>query len=212
MHARVGPFSASLTTLAIALIVAACGGTPPAGTASPSPTPTPRATSSQVPSVEPTNTATQGAVATTAPATTGSAPDPSRIATGETPAGWVEVVSPTGTCRIAVPSDWDTELIPGTGAKLLEAQASALDTEFATWDEFKSNMKLLYFGADKIIDIDTNEMLIMHSGPSSPDYSYLVALNESDHACGALSTVISSSVDKHRETSHQILYSLAPKP
>lgn len=210
MHARLGPLSASLVTLVLALVVAACGGTPGAATASPSPTATVRATASQAPSVTPSPT--QGAVATTPPAQAGSAPDPARIATGETPAGWVEVVSPSGVCRIAVPSDWDTQLIPGTGAKLLEAQASAFDTEFATWDEFKTNMKFLYFGADKVVDVDTDELLIMHSGPGSPDYSYLVALNETDHACGTLSTVVSSSVDIHRETSHQILYTLAPKP
>jgi hypothetical protein len=212
MHTRSGPLSASLASLAIALVVAACSGSPGSATASPSPTPTVAATAGLTASVEPSPTATQGAVATTPPATAGSAPDPARIATGETPAGWVEVVSPAGTCRIAVPSDWDTQLIPGTGAKLLEAQASAFDTDFATWDEFKANMKFLYFGADKVIDVDSADVLIMHTGPSSADYSYFVALNEGDHACGTLSTVVSSSIATHRETSHQILYTLATKP
>lgn len=210
MHARTGPLSASLATLLIALAVAGCGGTPGAATASPSPIPTVAATAGQTPSVVPSPTA--GAVVTTPPATAGSAPDQARIATGETPTGWIEVVSPTGVCRIAVPSDWDTELIPGTGAKLLEAQASPFDNEFTTWDEFKANMKFVYFGADKVVDVDSAEMLIMHTGPGSADYSYFVALNEGDHACGALSLVISSSIAKHRETSHQILYTLAPKP
>lgn len=212
MHARLWPLSASLTTLGIALVVAACGATPGAGTSSPSPTAAASATSSPAPTLGASPTATEGAIASTPPVTGGSTPDVARIATGETPPGWVEVVSPAGTCRIAVPSDWDTQLIPGTGAKLLEAQASAFDTEFGTWDEFKANMKMLYFGADKVVDVDTAEMLVMHAGPGSADYSYLVALNEADHACGTLSIVVSSSVDKHRETSHQILYTLAPKP
>lgn len=208
MHARSGPLSASLATLLIALAVAGCGGTPGAATASPSPTATVPVTASQTPSVQPSPTA--GAVQTTPPAPTGSEPDPARIATGETPQGWLEVLSPTGACRIAVPPDWDTQLMPGTGAKLLEAQASAFDNSFATWDEFKANMQFAYFGADKVVVVDTDEMFVMHTGPGSADYSYFVALNEGDHACGTVSIVTGSSIDKYRETSHQILYTVAP--
>lgn len=210
MHARLARLSVSLATVIIVVAIAGCGAAPSAATPSPSPTPTIRPTATAAPTVVPS--ATQGAVETTPPTAAGSEPDQARIATGETPTGWVEVLSPTGVCRIAVPPDWDTELMPGTGAKLLEAQASAFDNPFTTWDEFKTNMQFAYFGADKVVVVDTDEMFVMHSGPSNADYSYFVALDEGDHACGTVSIVTGNSIDEYRETSHQILYTVAPKP
>lgn len=207
--------AATLVGLVVAFAFVACAGAPGASqqpTSTPSTQPTDLSTTEPTPSAEPTPPgATPTAASPTDNDVVPSQPDLTRIAKGETPAGWVEVVSPEGTCRIAVPGDWDTTLLPSTGAVLLEAQASPFDTAFTTWDEFKSNMQLVYFGADKEILVNDEETLLMRTGPSSADYSYLLALNEGDHACGTIDTVVSSSIDKWRDTSHQILYTLAPK-
>lgn len=199
--------------LLVVLALVACGGTG----ASPQPTATPSLvpTREPTPSAEPTPSLPPG-VTPTIPSPTDNdvilgEPDLTRIATGETPAGWVEVLSPNGTCRIAVPGDWDTTLLPGTGSVLLEAQASAFDTAFTSWDEFKNNMQLAYFGADKEILVNDEDTLLMRAGPSAADYSYLLAMNEGDHACGTVSIVTGNSVFTWLETSLKILYTVAPK-
>jgi hypothetical protein len=139
--------------------------------------------------------------------------DLARLATGETPAGWQEILSGDGKCRMAVPGDWITGVLPGTATGSYAQSILANDgvTDFKT--EI-AHLKATYFGE---LNDSANEVLIedehvfvmretVHGGAS-----FVISLNAENTACGIITAVDEVAADDLRPTSVQILYTLAEK-
>ena len=221
MHNR---FASRALLAGLVLATAACTGTAPApGTSTPTagpttgPTahPTAQATPAPSPSAAATPTTEPGMTAApTATGATGGLPDLARIAAGETPAGWKEVRSTDGVCRMAVPPDWDTETMPSAGISPgFEAQALMSNDQLANYGSFDAYIetaKTVYFGPDRIVLIETDELFLMTAGPSTPDASFLVGRNLGESVCGILLTIRGNAIADFLATGQQVLYSLAP--
>lgn len=140
-------------------------------------------------------------------------PDVARIATGETPAGWKELKTSDAACRIAVPADWDTETISGAAIAPNFAGQVMLSNDqlsnWGSWQDYTATAKTVYFGADKLVLVDTEQLFVMAAGPSSADVSVLVGLNRGETVCGALLTLTASGVADLLDSGFQVLYSLA---
>lgn len=206
-----------LLSAVVVAVISACGGGPPGGqpspTASPASQPTDLATLPATPgSDDPTPPGAPDPTAAGTPAAV-ALPDLARIAGGETPAGWKEVRTADGACRMAVPADWDTETMAGAAiAPGFAGQVMMSNDPLANWGSFEDyaeSAKAGYFGADKIVLAETDELFVMAAGPSSPDASVLVGRNRGDSVCGVLLTLTANGVAQLLDTGHQILYSLA---
>jgi hypothetical protein len=204
------------TAVLVLVLAAACGGGAPR-TASPEPTdqPTdvPQATDVATPTptiAEPTaagESATPGQPA-------GGLPDVTKIATGVVPSGWQQAKSEDGACAVAVPADWDVTSMPGSAvAPTMGGQVIVSDDDlagFGSWESYKETAKSVYFGDDRLVLLDTDELFAMAAGPSSADVSVIVGRKNGDHACGALLTITANGVADLVDSGFQILYSLAP--
>jgi hypothetical protein len=217
----------SLAAVAVALgILAACGGGSPASptqsatpTVADQPTDEPTAEPTEVTAIpSPTAGETATGEATSSPAAgtpaAGVVPDLARIATGETPTGWKEARSADGGCRMAVPPDWDTETLPGTAmAHTLGAQVILSNDQLAnygSWDAYNEAAKTAYFGSDKIVLVENDDLFVMTTGPSNAGWSAIVGRHNGDTVCGVLLTVNPNGMADLLAIGQQILYSLAP--
>lgn len=197
---------------------AACGGAPPQGTGpSPAASATVQPTAVATPATSPIGgtPAPTGQPEPTPAAGTPAAvalPDLARIAAGETPAGWKEVQTADGGCRMAVPPDWDTETMSGTAiAPGFAGQASVSNDPLAnwgSWEAYISTVKTAFFGPDRLVLVETDELFVMAAGPSSGDASVLVGRNRGESVCGILLIITGNAIADLLDTGHQILYSL----
>jgi hypothetical protein len=212
MRIRFAPWPA---TALIVLTLAACGG---AGVPTLATTPTAPPTASAQPTDEPTagEPTEPPAPDNTATVAPGSELDFARLATGETPDGWVEVPSPEGHCREAVPSDWYTDILPGFGdSPDLHVQsmvAKDLVPAWNTWPEYIVALKKTYFnalsGGVQEVLVETDELFLMRE--TSHSGGYVISRNNHDlTACGILLTVDEAFVDQWAAIDIQILYTLA---
>jgi hypothetical protein len=196
-----------LVVALIGLALSACS-----GTQAPSFTPTPAG------SDEPTPEQTvPGATDTASPIPGAAEVDFARLAMGETPDGWVEVLSRDGHCRQAVPNDWLTDVIVGFGdSPDLHVQSMVADDlvpQWNTWPEYIVALKNTYFTAlsssSMVVLVEDDELYLMretaHGGGS-----YVISRNNHDAtACGILLTVDEAFKDQWAATAVQILYTLA---
>ena len=160
---------------------------------------------------EPTDTkppeSTPGGTATSATV------DLARLAMGETPPGWQEVLSGDGACRMAVPADWITGVLPGTASGTY-AQSILANDGVTDFKAEIAHLKATYFGelndsANEVL-IEDDHVFVMretrHGGAS-----FVISLNAENTACGIITQVDEVAADGLRPTSIQILYTLAEK-
>jgi hypothetical protein len=168
---------------------------------------------------EPTAAEETAQTATTAPESTpnGTAAsanvDLARLATGETPPAWQEILSGDGKCRMAVPADWITGILPGTatGSYAQSTLANDGQTDFKT--EIAS-LKATYFGGlndpQNEVLIEDDHVFVMRE-TARGGASFVISLNADNTACGIITAVDEVAADDLRPTSIQILYTLAEK-
>ncbi len=72
--------------------------------------------------------------------------DVERLATGETPPEWVEILSDDGACRQAVPPDWIESGIPGQvlSPEIQVTSVLANDT-ITSWPDHVAHLQATYF-------------------------------------------------------------------
>jgi len=164
---------------------------------------------------EPAETDAQATAANETPAGSAAAAavDLARLATGETPAGWQEILSGDGACRMAVPADWITGVLPGTATGAY-AQSILANDGVTDFKAEIAHLKATYFGE---LNDSANEVLIeddhvfvmretVHGGAS-----FVISLNGENTACGIITAVDEVAANDLRDTSVQILYTLAEK-
>ena len=206
--------SLAAASIVLATLAACGGGSPPTPNVTPTRTPTSQPTAGATPTSA--ATPTTGAGETDAP--TGSPtgvvlPELARIASGETPSGWQELRSSDGACRMAVPSDWDTTTMAGTAiAPAFGGQASISNDPVAnwgSWEDYINTMQTVFFGPDKLVLAENDELFVMAAGPSSADGSVLVGTNRGETVCGVLMIIQGNAIPDLLATGYQVLYSLA---
>ena len=191
-------------------------GSPGSQTAEPTPAgaDTPEPTDAE--ETEPTETDAQPTTTTETPAgSAGSAGevDLGRLATGETPAGWQEVLSGDGACRMAVPADWITGVLPGT-ATATYAQSILANDGVTDFKAEVAHLKATYFGelndsANEVL-IEDDHVFVMRETVRG-GASFVISLNAENTACGIITQVDEVAANDLRDTSIQILYTLAEK-
>jgi len=139
--------------------------------------------------------------------------DLARLATGETPAGWQEILSGDGACRMAVPADWLTGVLPGTATGSYVQSTLANDSV----TDFKAEiarLKATYFGGlndpQREVLVEDDHVFVMRDTVSG-EASFVISLNAENTACGIITAVDEVAADDLRPTSIQILYTLAEK-
>jgi hypothetical protein len=212
-------FAPAVAAAMVALTLVACNG---AGLPTFSAAPTAVPTASTAPTAEPTAdvpTDTPGAIPDDSanPPTSGTgAIDLARLATGETPDGWVEVISRDGHCRQAVPNDWLTDIIVGFGdSPDLHVQSMVADDlvpQWNTWPEYIVALKATFFnalsGGTQEVLVETDDLYLMRE--ASHKGGYVISRNNHDGtACGILLTVDEAFADQWAAINVQILYTLA---
>ena len=133
--------------------------------------------------------------------------DLSRLAKGETPAGWVEVRSADGACRQAVPADWFVNTLPGSGQSPDLLTQSLLSNDSIT--DFQAQidaLKTTYFN-EKTVLLENDEVFLMRENGEGA--SYILAKNGGNHACEVLLTITKTGPDDNAASVIPILYSLA---
>lgn len=198
------PIRPWITALAVlTLAITACGGSsaPTSSTAVPSgtaadpsagvqPTDAPDPTDA----AQPTDAPLPSGEAT--PAATGSDPDAgiptdaALLGTGLVPEGWQIVEDVTQTCRIAVPGDWTTDIVPGAGQTSALAEGiAAVNVDAQEWDTFKQNVDQFYLSGH-VTAIDTDDAFLI-ANPVGPDFNlaYLLGLRFDDVNCSVLVTI-----------------------
>lgn len=183
--------------IVIAVIAAACGGSPGA--------------------------ATNGAVAgTTRPDTSaaagGSGPadiqglDPARVGTGVTPQGWAEYRS--GSCRLAAPADWKVDPDIGTGPR--PADGSVLVTlshnvgPVTDFEAFVSQQKAAEFAYLYQVIQDDDRVFLKRSDPTADVLELVAVLKTDDGFCYLDLTLTPPVAQSMQPTAVQILESLGP--
>ncbi len=219
-----------LAVLAV-LVLVACGGTPAAPATPTQPaaaTPTAQAPPTspdpaQTPAT-PTDQPTPAQPGTTPMATTGTVVSPpaggevdvTRLATGVTPPGWVEVRSADEACRIAVPADWTTDILPGTGSSPgFEAQATVGHDQFSAfggdWPAYVELIRNTYV-AEEIVLHSSEETFLMRSPETLAEVTYRALRRRAASSCTLLATVRGHGMDQYHATMVQVLDTLAEVP
>jgi hypothetical protein len=210
----------------VAIFVVGCSQAGPVSSAKP--TSSPRATNAlptDFATLEPTDAQETEPTETTTPvATSTGSPDASqatvevdlsRLATGETPQGWMEVLSGDGACRQAVPAGWTVDVLPGTATSPDFYVQSILANDGVT--DFKAeiaHLKATYFGelndsANEVL-IEDDHVFVMRETVRG-GASYVISLNAERTACGIIVSVDEVVADQYRPVSTEMLYTLAEK-
>jgi len=164
---------------------------------------------------EPVETDAQATAANETPAGSSAAAqvELGRLATGETPAGWQEILSGDGACRMAVPADWITGVLPGTATGSY-AQSILANDGVTDFKAEIAHLKATYFGelndsANEVL-IEDDHVFVMRETVRG-GASFVISLNAENTACGIITQVDEVAANDLRDTSIQILYTLAEK-
>jgi hypothetical protein len=207
-------FAPPVAAMMVALALVACNG---AGLPSFGATPTPTSTANdqteqptETPLAEPTGTAPPGTTASLPPTTD---IDFARLATGETPDGWIEVLSRDEHCRQAVPNDWLTDIIVGFGdSPGLQVQSMVADDlvpNWNTWPDYIAALKRFFLGDGQLVLVENDDLFLMR-GTTAGGGNFVISRNNHDlTACGIVLTADEAFLDKWAATDIQILYTLA---
>lgn len=181
------------------LVITACGGSAaPTGPASVPPTSAAVSpgTTAAVPTAAPDPTGVAGPTDGATPATSGSDPgvvipsDPALLGTGLVPDGWQVIEDETGTCRMAVPSDWATDVLPASAqTSVLVEGLAGVYANTQDWDAFTQTADQIYLTGHVVL-IDTADVFLI-ANPIGPDFdlSYMLGLRFDDVNCQLLTTV-----------------------
>jgi hypothetical protein len=113
--------------------------------------------------------------------------DPALLGTGLVPDGWTVIEDTTAACRIAIPPDWISDILPGTGqpSALAEALAS-VSADSQDWETYTDNVdQFLLPGHATLIDTE-DAFLIATPITADGDLSYLLGLRFDDVNCNVL--------------------------
>lgn len=114
------------------------------------------------------------------------------------PDGWQIVEDATTTCRIAVPGDWTTDIVPGAGQTSALAEGiAAVSADTQEWDTFKETIDQFYLsGHDTVIDTD-DFFLIANPADQGVAFAYFLGLRFDDANCAVLVTVQSNGIAEY---------------
>ncbi|MBI2781749.1 MAG: hypothetical protein HYX55_08145 [Chloroflexi bacterium] len=212
--------AAPLLATAFLLLFAACGGSgAPTGAASPG---GPGSTAAGDESAEPGDGGQPSGPATAEPGTTpasngsssapadGTGVDNARLATGETPSGWVQVLSNDSACRQAVPPDWYTDVgIPGDALAVDNfASSRVVRDSAAKWSDYIDRLKATYFTDGQLTLLQTDRLFLMRNTVAG-NHSRVMALHLDGYACGVIIPIDEAAGDTYDAIATQILYSIA---
>lgn len=183
------------------LLVGACGGgaVPTRSTAPSSAAPSTIGPIAPTPAGTPVVPPTDGGAPTASPAPGATDSDPggailptdaALFGTGLVPDGWQIVEDVTGACRIAVPAEWTTDVVPGVGQTSALAEGLAgVSADTQEWDALKQAIDQFYLSGHVVL-IDTEDVFLI-SNPigADLDLSYVLALRFDDVNCQLLTTV-----------------------
>ena len=124
--------------------------------------------------------------------------DPALYGTGLVPDGWQVIEDVTQTCRIAVPSDWSTDIAPGTGTSSILAEAlGSISAVPGDWETHKETTDQFFLtGHVTVIDTDDVFMIANPEAPDS-DLGYILSLRFDDTNCSVLVTVQGNGMAEH---------------
>ena len=186
----------------LAVFIVGCGTGVPATTrptASPAslvPTPT-----AAPPVTQPTDpgTSTQTPVpGASLPDLSGLIPTDPALLTGVVPAGWQVIEDETGTCQMAVPPDWATDVLPGSAQVGFQPEALAgVSGNTEEWETFTATVDQIYLSGHVTV-IDTPDAFLI-ANPIGPDFdlSYVLVRRFDDGNC-----MISVSVQRNWMSQH----------
>lgn len=224
-----------LAAVLVVVVVACSPGSPATSpTAAPSPTPTaatippseptaaqPTPTSAAPVEATPTETPPPATtspgtgtplLAPASPARGSTDVDLTRVGTGTTPGGWQEITSADGACRLAVPADWLTDIIPGSASSPgLEATAFIAGEQFSGWPEYVERVDESLIPGHEIL-LATDDAFLIRSAPIAGELSYVLAINRGTGACSVLIAVRPNAVDAYAGVAAEMLQTLAAVP
>lgn len=206
--------------IALAAVVTGCGPSPGLDAVTPAPvaetsgpglTDDPIAASFPPESREPSASgdiqASGGAAASDAPIL--GVVDVARLATGETPEDWVEILSADGACRQAVPPDWFESGIPGQVlSPEVQATAALASDSITGWPAWLQHLQSTYFTDGQEVLVETDRLFLMRATQRGGG-SHVLALNGGTTACVIVLAIDAAGVDAYAPIGLQILYSLA---
>ena len=179
----------------LTVLIAGCGAGAPATTrptASPGglvPTPT-----AAPPGTQPTDPGTPTQVpGASLPDLSGLIPTDAALLTGVVPAGWQVIEDETGTCQMAAPSDWATDVLPASAQFGFQPEALAgVSANTEEWDTWTATVDQIYLPGHVTL-IDTPDAFLI-ANPIGPDFdfSYVLVRRFDDGNC-----MISVSVQRN---------------
>jgi hypothetical protein len=138
--------------------------------------------------------------------------DLTRVGTGTTPDGWQEVTSADGECRLAVPADWLTDIIPGSASSPgLEATAFIAGEQFSGWPEYVQRVDETLIPGHEVL-LSTDDAFLIRSALTAGDLSYVLAINRGTGACSVLVSVRPNALDAYAGVAAEMLQTLAAVP
>ena len=194
---------ASIAMSVFTVLIVGCGSAAPATTrptASPAggvPTPAgPVATPTTAPPVtQPTETPAPGA---SVPDLSGLIPTDPALLTGVVPPGWQIIEDETEACRMAVPPDWTTDVMPASAQVGFQPEALAgVSANTEDWETFTASVDQLFLTGHVTL-IDTPDAFLI-ANPVGPDFdfSYVLVRRIDDENC-----MISVTVQRNWITQH----------
>lgn len=159
------------------------------------------------------STAGPGTGSTPAGPATGGPPadvevDLSRLASGETPTDWVEILSNDDACRIAVPPDWIDPGIPGQVlSPEIHVTSTVANDAIANWQDHVAYLQATYFTDGQEVLVENDRLFLLRSTERGGG-SHVLALNGGVTACGVVLAIDEAGIGQYGSIGVQILYSL----
>ena len=193
-------------TLALALGLGACGGAGAPASAAPAGATTDASHVEGVPTT-PAARSTTAAIETEGPPFVGDV-DVARLATGETPADWVEIRSNDDACRQAVPPDWVDSGLPGhVLSPEIHVTSIVANDPFTGWDDHVAYLQATYFADGQEVVVE-NERLFLLRSTERGGASHVLALRGDASACGIVLAIDEAGIGQYAAIGVQILYTL----
>lgn len=135
--------------------------------------------------------------------------DASRLAAGETPADWVEILSNDEACRQAVPPDWIESGIPGQVlSPEIKAASIVANDPITDWTDHVAYLQATYFTDGQEVVVETGDVFLLRATKRGGG-SHVLVLNGGTSSCGIVLAIDEAGVEQYTPIGRQILYTLA---
>ena len=135
--------------------------------------------------------------------------DLSRLATGETAPGWVEIASADDACRMAVPPDWVDSGLPGhVLSPEIHVTAIVTNETIADWEDHLAALQATYFTDGQEVLVENDRLFLLRSTERG-GASHVLALNGGTSACLIVLAIDEAGIAQYAPIGVLILYTLA---